>query len=99
MKLVFTDQAKADLLQISEWIAGDNPARAFTFVTELENRCERLVAMPRAYPLVPRHEGSGIRRVPHGEHLIFYRLTDDAVEIIHALNGARDYEAILFLDE
>jgi plasmid stabilization system protein ParE len=36
MKLVFTDEAKADLLQIGEWIAEDNPARAFTFVNELK---------------------------------------------------------------
>ncbi len=58
MKLVFTDEAKADLLQIGEWIAEDNPARALTFVDELETRCARLTTMPRAYPLVPRHVGS-----------------------------------------
>jgi plasmid stabilization system protein ParE len=34
MKLVFTDEAKTDLLQIAEWIAQDNPVRAFTFVDE-----------------------------------------------------------------
>jgi plasmid stabilization system protein ParE len=60
MKLVFTDEAKADLLQIGEWIAEDNPPRALTFVDELETRCARLTAMPRAYPLVPRHENSRI---------------------------------------
>jgi toxin ParE1/3/4 len=36
MKLVFTDEAKADLRQIGEWIAEDNPVRAFSFVDELE---------------------------------------------------------------
>jgi plasmid stabilization system protein ParE len=39
MKLVITDEAKADLRQISEWIAEDNPARALSFVDELEDRC------------------------------------------------------------
>jgi toxin ParE1/3/4 len=96
MKLVFTDKAKADLRRIGEWIAEDNPARAFSFVDELEDRCVRLIGMPRAYPLVPRYEASGIRRVPHGEYLIFYRVTPDTVEILHVLNGARDYEPILF---
>jgi toxin ParE1/3/4 len=42
MKLVFTDEAKADLLHIGESIAKDNPVRAFTFVDELEGRCARL---------------------------------------------------------
>jgi plasmid stabilization system protein ParE len=55
--------------------------------------------MPRAYPLVPRHENSGVRRVPHGDYLIFYRVTADTVDILHVLNGARDYEPILFPDE
>jgi toxin ParE1/3/4 len=98
MKLVFTDEAKADLLQIGEWIAEDNPPRALTFVDELETCCARLTAMPRAYPLVPRHENSGVRRVPHGNYLIFYRVTADAVEILHVLHGARDYEPIVFPD-
>jgi toxin ParE1/3/4 len=62
MKLVFADGAKADLLQICEWIAEDNPPRALTFVDELESRCARLTAMPHAYPLVQRHEDSGVRR-------------------------------------
>jgi toxin ParE1/3/4 len=98
MKLVFTDEAKADLLQIGEWIAEDNPPRALTFVDELETRCARLTAMPRAYPLVSRHENSGVRRVSHGNYLIFYRVTADAVEILHVLHGARDYEPIVFSD-
>jgi hypothetical protein len=55
--------------------------------------------MPRAYPLVPRHENKGVRRVPHGDHLIFYRIGVDTVEILHVIHGARDYEAILFPDE
>jgi toxin ParE1/3/4 len=99
MKLVFTDEAKADLLHIGESIAEDNPVRAFTFVDELEDRCARLTGMPRAYQLVPRHENSDVRRVPHGDYLIFYRVTADTVEILHVLHGARDYGPILFPDE
>ena len=99
MKLVFTDEAKADLLYIGGRIATDNPVRAITFVDEIEERCARLTTMPRAYPLVPRHEDSGVRRVPHGDYLIFYRVGADTVEILHVLHGARDYEAILFPDE
>jgi toxin ParE1/3/4 len=56
-----------------------------------------LTAVPRAYPLVPRHEKSGVRRAPHGNYLIFYRVTADMVEILHVLHGARDYEPIVFL--
>ena len=98
MKLVFTDEAKADLAKIGEWIAEESPEQAFSFVRELEEHCARLVEMPRAYALVRRHESSGVRRAPHGDYLIFYRVTADAVEILHILHGARDYESMLFPD-
>ena len=37
-----------------------------------------------------------IRRRPAGDYLIFYRIEDDQIEVLHVLHGARDYEAILF---
>ena len=36
---------------------------------------------------------------PHGNYLIFYRIADDTVEVLHVLHGARDYENILFPEE
>lgn len=41
----------------------------------------------------------GVRRRPHGNYLIFYRVTPESVEVLHILHGARDYEAVLFPDE
>ncbi len=54
---------------------------------------------PRAFPLVPRYEHTGVRRRPHGDYLIFYRVGADVVDILHVLNGAQNYEAILFPDD
>lgn len=55
--------------------------------------------MPLRVSLVPRFEQSGIRRIPHGNYAIFYRIEGERVEIVHILNGAQDYEKILFPDE
>jgi toxin ParE1/3/4 len=96
MKLVITDEATVDLREIGEWIAASNPHRALSFVDELKARCTRLIDSPLAYAVVPSHEASGLRRLPHGAYLIFYRVREDVVEIIHVLHGARDYETILF---
>lgn len=52
--------------------------------------------MPHAFPLVPRHAASGIRRRPHGRYLIFYRVAAERIDVLHILNGAQDYEDILF---
>jgi len=52
--------------------------------------------MPRAYPILPHRRESQIRRKPYRNYLIFYRVRKDAVEILHVLHGARDYERLLF---
>lgn len=99
MRVVITAVAKADLVEIGEYIRTHNPVRAATFVDELLDRCDVLADMPRAFPLVPRYEKHGIRRYPYRDYLIFYRAFEDLVEVIHILHGARNYEALLFPDE
>ena len=96
MKVVITAAAKADLISIGDFIRPHNPKRAATFVDELLNRCLALADMPRAYPLVPRYEQWSIRRCVHHDYLIFYRVQEASVEVIRILNGAQDYEALLF---
>jgi toxin ParE1/3/4 len=96
MIVVITDAAENDLEAIADWIANDNPERALTFVRELRQRCERLADAPRGYALVPRYEHTGVRRRPYRDYLIFYRIGDDKIEVLHVLHGAREYEPILF---
>ena len=100
MRVVVTAAAKLDLVSIGEHIRPDNPVRADTFVQELLDHCYQLVEMPRRYPLVPRYEEWGIRRCVHGGYLIFYRVREEeeAIEVIHILHGAMDYESLLFPD-
>ena len=52
--------------------------------------------MPTRFPLVERHERSGVRRCIHGRYLIFYRIGDRSIDVIHILNGAMNYEPLLF---
>ncbi|HJQ57018.1 MAG TPA: type II toxin-antitoxin system RelE/ParE family toxin [Vineibacter sp.] len=99
MKVVITASAEADLNEIGDFIRKDNPLRAVSFVDELLNRCEELGSMAAAFPLVPRYEHVGIRRRPYRGYLIFYRISGELVEIIHVLNGVRDYERLLFPGE
>ncbi|AXK79543.1 type II toxin-antitoxin system RelE/ParE family toxin [Pseudolabrys taiwanensis] len=96
MIVVVTDEAAFDLERIGDAIAQDNPTRAITFVRELRLSCESLGEFPKAYPLVPRYEDSGVRRRVHGNYLIFYRIGIDTVDVLHVLHGAMDYAALLF---
>ncbi len=49
--------------------------------------------------MVPPLRHLGIRRRVYGQYLIFYRVTDLAVEILHIPHGAMDYEKVLFPEE
>jgi toxin ParE1/3/4 len=94
----FTQAAETDLEQIADYIGAVNPERALRFFTELRVACEGLSDMPERFQLVPRDEPSLIRRRVHGDYFIFYRLTPEAVDVLHILHGAMDYERLLFPD-
>lgn len=96
MKVVLSDEARADLERIGDYIAQDNPPRARSFVRELIAAGREIGDMPEGFPLVPRYERLGVRRRAHGNYLIFYRIEAARVTVIHVLHGARDYEALLF---
>jgi toxin ParE1/3/4 len=94
--VVFAKEALDDLDRIAATIAEENPKRAVGFIRELRQRCEGLADMPHRFQLVPRYEREGVRRRIAGNYLIFYRVGEGSVEILHILHGARDYEQILF---
>jgi plasmid stabilization system protein ParE len=87
MKVALAQAAMADLIAIGRYIANDSPARAETFVDELEQKCLELASMLRAFPLVPNRRNKDVRRRVHGNYLIFYRVGPDQIDILHVLHG------------
>lgn len=98
MIVELTAAAEADLEVIGDYIARDNPLRAASFVRELYRSCLDIADMPEVWPVVPRYEHHGIRRRIHGRYLIFYRIENAQITILHILNCAMDVEPILFPD-
>jgi plasmid stabilization system protein ParE len=99
VKLVFSNEAKQDLIEIGDQIAADSPKRAAAFVKAPRTSALKLAQRPKAFAIVPRYAHLGIRRHVHGNYLIFYRINDDRVSIIRILHGARDYDALLGVDD
>ena len=93
MKLRITDNARSDLRAIGDYIAADHPARAISFVEELETRCRRLVEHPLAWPTIARF--ANVRRCLHKRYLILYRVEPTEIIVLHVVHGARDYETLL----
>ena len=89
MKIGFSAVAKEDLIDIAVYIAQDNPGRALSFVDELEVKCLSLGQSPGIGTARPEF-GDGIRMLPHGRYLIFYREHEGAIRIERVVHGARD---------
>lgn len=95
MKVVLTAEAEHDLETIGDYIARGDPAAAIRFIRAIRKRCLALTDFPERFPLVPRYEAGGVRRLVMGNYLIFYRAERDRVIVLHILHGARDYGSIL----
>jgi toxin ParE1/3/4 len=89
MRLIFAPLAVTDLEEIGDYIAIDNPQRALSFVRELRVQCRKILDNPLAFAM--REElAPGLRVLPYGHYLIFYRILDKTVRIERILHGARD---------
>jgi toxin ParE1/3/4 len=93
MALTFSRLAEDDLAQIEEYISRDSPERALSFVARLRERCAKITAFPEAAPLRPE-VSEGVRIVPLGRYLIFYKADGQDVLIVRIIHGARDYGSL-----
>jgi toxin ParE1/3/4 len=89
MEIVVSPDAETDLEEIGDYIAQDNPERAATFIEEIYARFETISRTPRAYAERPEID-PGVRACVHGSYVIFFYVTDSAVEIARVLHGARN---------
>ena len=86
-------QAQEDLLDIWVRIAAASPFHADRFLDLLNHRMHLLADTPRMGRL--REELSpGLRCLPVGNYLIFYRHNGRNIEVVRVLHGARDIEAL-----
>lgn len=92
MRSIFLPAAIADLEEIGDYIARDNPRRAVSFVAELRSQCVKLTRSPEGYRLRPEL-GDGIRSCAYGNYIIFFTIHADALLIVRILHGAMDIEA------
>lgn len=82
-------RAAADLEEIGDYIAHDNPERAITFVDELQNACTGIADNPQAYSI--RLEiAPGIRMAIYGQYVILFQIRPSEIRVERILHGARD---------
>jgi toxin ParE1/3/4 len=89
MRITFSRLAEADLEEIGDYIARDNPARALSFIHELRAHCRAIAASPLSYPQRPELHKQ-LRACAHGSYIIFFKVADDRVFVVRVLHTARD---------
>src|SRR6266404_3202572 len=93
-QLRFAESAERDLVEIANFIARDDPISSARFIERVEEHCQLLAL----HPLMGRTRDAlarGLRSLPIGRYVIFYRALDDGVEIVRVLHGARDLRRAL----
>ena len=80
-----------DLEAIGDWIARENPDRAYSFIRELRYDCLNLKDFPERHAVFEKSDLGEVRRRPYGQYVIFYVVGDSVLNIARILHGARDY--------
>jgi toxin ParE1/3/4 len=88
-----SEQADQDLLEIAYYIALDSVDAADRFIERIHNRLELLAESPfmgrQRDELAP-----SLRSFAVGKYVIFYRPSQDGIEVIRVLHGARDIDSL-----
>lgn len=90
MKVVYARRAQADIAEIFDYIADQNPGTAMAVEQDIREACEGLAQMPYANP---RTDRPNVFRMPLKRRgfTVFYRVRPrlSVVEIVRIIRGKR----------
>jgi len=89
VKVLWTKNAKIQLLSVEEFIANDNPSGAIDFTDEIINLAETLAEYPEKGRVVPELSHSNIRELLYKKYRIVYLIKKDRIEILTLFEGHR----------
>ncbi|WP_374406586.1 type II toxin-antitoxin system RelE/ParE family toxin [Pelagerythrobacter sp.] len=91
---MYLEDALADISEIGDYIAEDDPEQARRFVAGLREFIETIPENPRRFRL--RSEwGESVRAANFGNYLIVFEYDDAAVYVLRVATGRRNIVALL----
>jgi len=93
-RLILSERAEADLEEIADYIAKDNPHAAMRMVTALHVKCRLVAEQPELYPVIEDVSPSFRRALARPYGIWFQILSDGAVRIERIVHGARDLPSL-----
>ena len=98
-RFLLSPEARADLEEIVDFIAAENPAAAERVLGELKAAMHRLAEMPLLGHLRQDLTAEPLRFWQVYSFLIIYRPAKSPLEVVRVLHAARDVRRLLGLDE
>ncbi len=92
-KLIISSAASQDLEEIIDYFYRNNIKAGEDFLQEFNNKCKYLADFPnmgRSY----QHIKDYLRGIPLDSYIIFYRVIDNGIEIMHVVSGYRDIKLL-----
>lgn len=89
----FAPEVREDLKDIYRYIARDNPSAAGRLRQTFYERF-RLLAKQPGLGQLREDLANDVRVFPVAKYVILYRTTDEGIEVIQVVHGARDLQAI-----
>lgn len=90
MRVVYTTEALADLDDIFDYIANHYPAISGAFQNRLHGVIARVTRWPESAQEVSERPGVRVAPLIRYPYKVFYRVSDDTVEILHVHHAARE---------
>jgi toxin ParE1/3/4 len=90
MKVIFTAEALADLDGILDYIANHYPAVSGQFTNRLNSVLARIAKWPESAQEVSDRPGVRVTPLIRYPYKVFYRISGEAVEILHIHHAARE---------
>ena len=90
--------SEKDLVAIIEYIADDNPSRAYVVFKEVKRKASKLRSLPERGRIVPELQDQGItqyRELVIPPWRIIYRISERKVYVLSVLDSRRNIEDIL----
>lgn len=92
MKIIFSEQADSDLLQIHTYLAARNKVAAGALANLFNSKIGSLAH----FPFIGRERSifaRGLRSIVADNYVIFYRIERENILIVRVIDGRRDIDA------
>jgi toxin ParE1/3/4 len=93
-RIVWSEQAVADLEEIHSYIARNSPRYAALVAGRLVGAVDRLQLDPESGRIVPALDDPAVREVIHGAHRLVYELRGGVAEVLTVFRASRQFPSL-----